>query len=233
MSAQDVARYVEGLLRGGRPKPFHPDDEDAAQMRTAINLRAARTGSGAPSEEFVTGLHRRLAAEFSADQSDQRATPIRQTRRRVIQFGSVAAAAAAIGGVVDHTLVAGAPAASGNAAQADATLTPTTGAWSAVAASTEVPEGAVRPFEVGGVAGFVQRSGGQLSAVSGTCTHQGCRLRLDALAHRLRCPCHATSFAVTGELVTYALPVPPRPLPHLMVREVGGTIEVYAPPPTA
>ena len=234
MSARDVARFVEDLLRARRPKPFRPDDEDAAQMRAAITLRAGRTGSGAPSEEFVTDLHRRLATELAADQTtqtDQPAVPIRQTRRRVIQFGSVAAAAAAIGGVVDHTLIAG-TSASGSATPADATLMPTTGAWTVVAATAEVPDGVVRPFEVGGVAGFVHRSGGQLSAVSGTCTHQGCRLRLDVPAHRLQCPCHNTAFAVTGELVTYALPVPPRPLPHLMVREIDGTIEVYAPPPT-
>jgi len=32
------------------------------------------------------------------------------------------------------------------------------------------------------VAGFVQRAGGQVRAVSATCTHLGCRLALDAPA---------------------------------------------------
>jgi cytochrome b6-f complex iron-sulfur subunit len=246
MSARDVARFVENLLRGRRTKPFRPDDDDAAQMRAAITLRAGRTGSGAPREEFVTGLQQRLAAELDtdhADRTDPRVVPIRGTRRQVIQFGSVAAAAAAIGVladqvVVNQTLVADGPPAGKRPAgpdttQADATLTPTTGTWTAVAAVADVADGAVRPFEVGGVAGFLHRSGGQLSAVSGTCTHQGCRLRLDVPAGRLQCPCHSTAFAVTGELLTYALPVPPRPLPHLMVRVTGDAIEVYAPPPTA
>ena len=234
MSGRDVRRFVEDLLRGRPTKPFRPTDADVAEMRTAIELRAARTGSGAPSEEFITGLHRRLAAELDdgARVGEQRATPIRGTRRRVLQVGSVAAAAAAVGAVVDHAVTAAEKPTNPGTAAAD-TLTPTTGAWSVVAASAEVPEGAVRPFEVGAVSGFVHRSGGALRAVSGTCTHQGCRLWLDTAAHRLQCPCHSTAFAVTGELINHALPVPPRPLPQLMVRETGDTIEVYAPPPTA
>jgi cytochrome b6-f complex iron-sulfur subunit len=232
VTARDVRRFVEELLRGRRARPFRPDDQEAAEMRAAITLRAARTGSGAPSEEFVTDLHRRLAAELATDDGEP-ATAIRGTRRQVIQFGSVAAAAAGIGVVLDQTIINGRVAASTAEDATATTLTPTTGTWSAVAASVDVPEGAVHPFEVGGVAGFVRRSDGQVNAVSGTCTHQGCRLRLDAPARRLQCPCHFTTFAVTGELLTYALPVPPRPLPELMVRETDGKIEVYAPPPVA
>jgi cytochrome b6-f complex iron-sulfur subunit len=100
-----------------------------------------------------------------------------------------------------------------------------------VAATTDLPDGAVSSCDLGEVTGFVQRAGGRLSAVSGICTHQGCRLRLDAAQHRLRCPCHSTSFALTGELVSHALAVPPSPLPQLAVRETGGDIEVYAPAP--
>jgi Rieske Fe-S protein len=32
----------------------------------------------------------------------------------------------------------------------------------------------VRPFTAGAVSGFVERVDGQLRAVSGICTHQGC-----------------------------------------------------------
>ena len=38
----------------------------------------------------------------------------------------------------------------------------------------------------------------QLEAVSGVCTHQGCKLWLDAPESRLRCPCHSTSFSLEG-----------------------------------
>ncbi|MFC4948798.1 Rieske (2Fe-2S) protein [Pseudonocardia sp. GCM10023141] len=239
MSARDVRRFVEDLLRGRKPRPFRADEDDAAQLRTAITLRAARTGSGAPSEEFVTALQRRLAEEL--DDGEQTAgngdlRPLLGTRRRVIQVGSVAAAAATIGVVADRAVlgaVAGVAAVADGPSTPDATLVPTTGTWTPVAARAAVPDGAVHPFEVGGVAGFVRRDNGRLFAVSGTCTHQGCRLALDVAARRLQCPCHNTAFAVTGELITYALPVPPRPLPQIEVRENGEMIEVFTPPPTA
>ena len=44
MNARGLRRYVDDLLRGRRPKAFAPDDFEAAQIRTAIELRAARPG---------------------------------------------------------------------------------------------------------------------------------------------------------------------------------------------
>ena len=217
-----VRRFVEDLLRGRRARGFRPDDEEAAQMRAAIELRAGRAGSGAASEEFVADLRRRLATELD---EDDRAVPIRSGRRRVLQFGSVAAAGLAVGAVA--TRAASTPA----EVVAEGPLVPNDGAWTRVAASTDLPDGAVRGFDVDGVTGFVRRDGGQVAAVSGICTHQGCALRLDAPARELRCPCHRTSFAVNGTLVSHQLPTPPRALPTLSVREADGGIEVLAPPP--
>ena len=68
MSARGLRRYVDDLLDGRRPRPFDADDFDAAQIRTAIELRAARTASDAPSEHFLTDLHRRLAARIPGGQ---------------------------------------------------------------------------------------------------------------------------------------------------------------------
>jgi len=218
-----VRRFVEDLLRGGRTRGFRPDDEEAAQMRAAIELRAGRAGSGAASEEFVADLRRRLATELDEDDADAVA-PIRSGRRRVLQFGSVAAAGLAVGAVA-------ARAASTSADVAEGPLVPNDGTWTRVAASTDLPDGGVRGFDVDGVTGFVRRDGGQVAAVSGICTHQGCALRLDAPARELRCPCHRTSFAVNGTLVSHQLPTPPRALPTLSVREADGGIEVLAPPP--
>lgn len=99
-----------------------------------------------------------------------------------------------------------------------------------VAASSEVPEGVVHPFDLGAVNGFVRRLDGKPQAVSGVCTHQGCRLWLDVPDRMLRCPCHSTSFAPSGQVLTHQLPIAPKPLPTLMVREVNGVIEVFAPP---
>ena len=230
MTARDVRRFVEDLLRGGRTRSFRPDDEDAAAMRAAIALRAARAGSGAPSEEFVAGLHRRLAGELGENDD---VAAVRASRRRILQFGSVAAAAVAVGAIADHVVVSSANPPAAADGVAEGTLTPTDGTWTRVAASSELPDGAVRPFEVDSVVGFVRRDNGRVAAVSGICTHQGCRLWLDAQARRLQCPCHTTAFAVTGDLVTHQLPVAPRPLPQLQVRETGGNVEILTPPPTA
>jgi hypothetical protein len=69
-----INRYTEDLLRGRRPGAFRASPDEAALARTAITLRSARPGSGAPTEEFVTSLHKRLAAELG-DASTKPAAP--------------------------------------------------------------------------------------------------------------------------------------------------------------
>jgi len=224
MNARGLRRYIDDLLRGRRPKPFQPDDFEAAQIRTAIELRAARPGGDAPRQEFLNDLHARLAEQMSGTPSE--AVPRQNTTRRQIIVGTSAAAAAAVTAVsVDRLVIGGhveVPAASGQ-------LTPNDGRWMRVAASAEVSEGVMHPFDLGSVNGFVRRVNGQPEAISGVCTHQGCRLWFDASDDRLRCPCHTTSFAPSGQVLTHQLPIAPKPLPTLMVREVDGVIEVFAP----
>jgi Rieske Fe-S protein len=96
-----------------------------------------------------------------------------------VQATSIAAAAAAVGAVTDHALASrnSAPAGSGG----EQTLIPTTGQWRTVSTSAELTESGVRGFDLGTVVGFVTRTGGALHAVSGICTHLGCRLALDAV----------------------------------------------------
>jgi Rieske [2Fe-2S] domain len=56
-------------------------------------------------------------------------------------------------------------------------MVPMDGSWQAVAASSDVvADGVMHPFEHGSLIGFVPRADGQPEAVSGICTHQGCRL---------------------------------------------------------
>ncbi|MFI9503470.1 ubiquinol-cytochrome c reductase iron-sulfur subunit [Nocardia sp. NPDC052566] len=222
MSEREVDRYVEDLLAGRRPHAFRPDDAEAGEIRAAIELRAARLGSDAPSEEFLTGLQRRLADEIDSAP----APPGSRTTRRTVLIGTSVAAAAAAGGVIDHVVVAGLD---GGASAAQQALTPNNGAWHPVAASADLPEGATLAFDVGAVRGFVRRRDGIPSAVSGVCTHQGCKLWLDAPAAELRCPCHTTSFTTDGQVVTHQLPIAPAPLPRLRIREINGVIEVFAP----
>jgi nitrite reductase/ring-hydroxylating ferredoxin subunit len=228
VSNRTVRRFVEGLLRGQRTEHARPDDFEAEQMKTAIELRAARLGSDAPREEFVTDLHRRLAAEMPDEQpavSHPRWAP---RRREVVIGGSVAAASAAAGLVVGRNLLA--PTVTQQATPpTQSELQPNAGAWRAVGASVDLPEGGALAFDLGSVNGFVHRAEAKLEAVSGVCTHQGCKLWLDAPDSRLRCPCHSTSFSLEGTTVTHQLPVAPPPLPKFQVREINGVIEVFAP----
>jgi nitrite reductase/ring-hydroxylating ferredoxin subunit len=228
MNPRGLRRYIQDLLRGRRPRAFRPDDFEAAQIRTAIELQAARPGADAPRPEFLADLHRRLAAQL--DDASPKA-PVRPsaTRRQVI-VGTSAAAAATVAAVsVDRLVMRGEnPTGDENGA---GELTPNAGSWQRVAASSDVPDGAMHPFDLGSVIGFVRRVDGKPEAVSGVCTHQGCRLWFDAPDDRLRCPCHSTSFAPTGQVLTHQLPISPKPLPALQVREVNGVIEVLAPQP--
>jgi nitrite reductase/ring-hydroxylating ferredoxin subunit len=98
-----------------------------------------------------------------------------------------------------------------------------------VAATADLADGAVRAFDLGTVNGFVERTGGRLRAVSGVCTHLGCRLALDGPARELTCPCHNAAFAVTGELIRHQLKTPPPALPRLAVREIDGAVQIFAP----
>jgi cytochrome b6-f complex iron-sulfur subunit len=228
VSGRTVRRFVDGLLRGRATESARPDDDEAMEMKTAIELRAARLGSDLPREDFVSDLHRRLADAMDDDQSPVSHPRWAPRRREVVIGGSVAAASAAAGLVVGRNLLAPTRPAP-RAPQAQGELEPNLGTWRAVGASVDLPEGGALAFDLGSVNGFVHRSDAKLEAVSGVCTHQGCKLWLDAPDSRLRCPCHSTSFSLEGETLTHQLPTAPPPLPKFQVRESNGKIEVFAP----
>jgi cytochrome b6-f complex iron-sulfur subunit len=230
VSDRQLRRYVEDLLHGRRPRPFRPNDDEAAEIRAAITLRAGGAGSGEPSQEFVTGLRDRLAAELA--ESGGTTTPVTTirtaTRRRAIQLAAAAATAGvAAGAALDRVLAGAAEAAP--AVQAQQTLRPDAGTWRTVAASADLGDGAVRAVDLGTVSAFVERSEAGLRAVSGICTHLGCHLALNAPARELTCPCHNAAFALDGRLVRYELRTPPPALPELAVREVEGSVQIFAP----
>lgn len=224
MIVRSLTRYIEDLIRSRRPRRFKAGEEDAAIVRTAITLRAARPGSGEPTDEFVASLHRKLAAELEPPPGRR---PARRTFLRTAAAAGGAAAAVAAGAGIDH--VVSSRTAPGPAPAAGGTLTPSHGTWLTVAYSSDLPDGAVRPFTVSAVTGFIERADGQLRAVSGICTHQGCRLAFAARSARLVCPCHGATFALDGTVLTHRLPVPLEALPRIEVREVGGAVQVYAP----
>jgi cytochrome b6-f complex iron-sulfur subunit len=113
MNARGLRRYVDDLLCGRRPKPFDADRFEAALLRTAIELRAARTASDAPREHFLTDLHRRLAARVpGARETPDPLNGPHATRRQVV----VAASAAALAGGGGMSPEPRAPAATGGTA---------------------------------------------------------------------------------------------------------------------
>jgi nitrite reductase/ring-hydroxylating ferredoxin subunit len=221
-------RFLENLLRQRRTRRLRVDPETDAELRTAILLRSARVGADSVREEFVSSLHQRLANEL-----DGPATPVPLARRRVIVgLGATAAASAAVGAGLgaglDHVLAAGAVAAAPDDVQSE--LSPDNGVWTTVAASVDLPDGSSVRFDLGTITGFVSRGNGRLWAVSGICTHLGCRLNLDAPTRQLDCPCHGASFSLTGAVMQHRLPVPLQPLPEIAVREMNGAVQVFAPP---
>ncbi|MEV0670724.1 Rieske (2Fe-2S) protein [Mycobacterium sp. NPDC050441] len=236
MTRRGVRKYVDDLLAGRRPDSFPADDFEAAQIRTAIELRAAQPDAGEPRPEFVDDLKSRIAQQLSHEGPDEPASTrqgLSATRRQVI-VGTAAAATAAVAAVsIDHVVTGREQPI--EPAQADGPeLVPNDGEWLPVAKSAELDEGSVLAFDLPAVSGFVRRAvGGKVEAVSGVCTHQGCKLWFDASADSLRCPCHVTSFSPAGQVLTHQLPIAPKPLPHFDVRERDGIIEVLAPRPPA
>ncbi|SDW41775.1 Ferredoxin subunit of nitrite reductase or a ring-hydroxylating dioxygenase [Amycolatopsis xylanica] len=220
-----LRRYVKDLLRGRRPRPFAADAAEEAEARAAILLRAAGPDRGPASGDFVEDVRRRLASEL--DEAGE--APRGGSRRRFVEVTSVAAASVALGIGLDRVLTGdGEP-----SAPAAETVVPDGGEWRAVVAAKDLPEGAVVPFDAGAVSGFVERAGGQVRAVSGACTHLGCKLTLNAPARQLDCPCHKAAFAVDGAVLHHRLPIALPPLPRLLVRESGGVVEVFVPTRTA
>ena len=66
-------------------------------------------------------------------------------------------------------------------------------------------------------------SGGGFLALDRTCTHLGCTVPWNAATGRFDCPCHASSFDITGAVIG---PPAPRPLDHYPVRIENGIVKV-------
>jgi len=224
-----IERYVDSLLRHRRPKPFTPTEDDVALARTAIELAAAAPDAHQPREAFIDQLRRRLAAQETQPEPDTSRPAARWTPgRRSVLAGLAVSAAGAAGALADHALTS--PTAEPPPA-ADGELRSVAGTWQTVATETDLPDGAVLPFDLGVVTGFLRRDAGQLHAVSGACTHPGCRLDLHAARRELTCPCHGATFTVAGRPLTYPHnTLRLTPLARLPVRIEQGHVQILAPP---
>ena len=94
-----------------------------------------------------------------------------------------------------------------------------------VAKASDLAEGGLHRFDVGGTPVAVANAGGNLYAFGNTCTHEGCSLaqgRLDGTT--VTCPCHGSRFDVTSGAVLHG---PARqPVASYAVRVEGKDIQI-------
>lgn len=92
---------------------------------------------------------------------------------------------------------------------------------------TAGPVGQFQPATVTAIAqgGFYlsRLADGGFLALSRTCTHLGCSLRWEEEEGRFVCPCHGSSFGLTGEVLTAPAP---RPLDWYPVRIENDIVKV-------
>jgi nitrite reductase/ring-hydroxylating ferredoxin subunit len=223
MTERRVRAFVESLRRNRQPKRFDAKPADVDEMRAVIELASGRPGATLPSSDFVNDLHRRLADQLDKASMQAEPAPARLSRRSVIGGIGAAAAAAAAGVIVDRELL---QSSSTPKVAVSQELVPDEGSWQPVAAASEVAPGQVVRFSTASTVGFVVNDDGQLSAISGVCTHQGCLLRHNEAKGQLDCPCHRAAFSLQGKVLQHQFPTPLPALPHIQVRENNGQIEI-------
>jgi Rieske Fe-S protein len=104
---------------------------------------------------------------------------------------------------------------------------PDNGTWRTVAAVTQLPAGHAMAVSTASVDAVVINDGGEISAVSGICTHLGCKLQSDDENRKLNCPCHQTAFSWSGKVLYYRLKSAPASLPKIPARINNGQIELF------
>jgi cytochrome b6-f complex iron-sulfur subunit len=219
-SADRVARFVDDLLHGRRPQRFEATGEEAEAMTAAAGLAAARVGADLPDNASLDRIHQRLA-----DALDERSVVDRRWSRRALLRTAGAAAAAVVVGVGLDELVINRQESAG--AGGTATLLPDNGSWRPVAAVTDVPTGHAITVSTASLDAVIINDGGTITAVSGVCTHLGCKLQPDDANRKLNCPCHQTAFSWSGKVLYYRLKTAPANLPRIPSRVSDGHIELY------
>jgi nitrite reductase/ring-hydroxylating ferredoxin subunit len=219
-AADRVAQFVEDLLKGRRPRRFEATPEEAEAMSAAAGLAAAHVGADLPDKAALDRIHGRLAARLD----DSPVVEGRYSRRVLLRTFGTAAAAAVLGVAIDEvvTRTGGKP-----IVAADGVLTPDGGQWRAVASVQQLPAGQAMTVSTASVDAVIVNDGGQITAVSGVCTHLGCKLQPDNADQRLSCPCHQTAFAWSGKVLFYRLKSAPPDLPRIQSRVRDGEIELF------
>ena len=221
--ADRVARFVDDLLHGRRPRAFAASEDELAAMRAATSMASARVGADLPDKAALDRIHKRLS-----DAMDERPVVERHiTRRTLLGTLGTAAAALVVGAGVGEMLAKQGqrPAAPGTATTT--VLMPDNGAWRPVASVTQLPAGHAITVSTGAIDAVIVNDGGAISAVSGICTHLGCKLQPDDAGRKLDCPCHQTAFGWSGKVLYYRLKAEPATLPQIPSRVNGDQIELF------
>jgi cytochrome b6-f complex iron-sulfur subunit len=220
-AADRVARFVDDLLHGRRPRRFNATQEEAQAMTTAAGLVAGRVGADIPDKAALDRIHRRLSKALDASP----VVDLRPTRRTWLRTLGTAAAAVVVGVALDEVVTHQSP--PGTGAGGPTILMPDNGTWRPVAAVTQLPAGHAMPVSTGSVDAVVVNDAGKISAVSGICTHLGCKLQPDDANRKLNCPCHQTAFSWSGKVLYYRLKTQPATLPQIPARVNEGQIELF------
>jgi Rieske Fe-S protein len=221
--ADRVARFVDDLLRGRRPRGFRASQEEVEAMTAAAGLVSARVGADLPDKAALDRIHSRLAAALDESPALDRHV----TRRMLLRTFGTAAAAMVIGVGLDEVATRQSKASSPGGGGGQAVLMPDAGAWRPVASVTQLPAGHAMTVSTGAIDAVIVNDGGSISAVSGICTHLGCKLQPDDAGRKLDCPCHQTAFGWTGKVLYYRLKAEPANLPQIPSRVNGDQIELF------
>ena len=219
-SADRVARFVDDLLHGRRPHRFEATPEEAEAITAAAGLAAARLGADVPDQAALDRIHGRLAKALD----DRPVVDRRLSRRAWLRTAGAAAAAVVVGVGLDELVNSRRE--SGGAGGAP-TLLPDSGTWRPVAAVTDVPSGHAMTVSTATLDAVIINDGGTITAMSGVCTHLGCKLQPDDANQKLNCPCHQTAFSWSGRVLYYRLKAAPADLPQIPSRVNNGQIEIY------
>jgi cytochrome b6-f complex iron-sulfur subunit len=219
-SADRVARFIEELLHGRRPHRFEATHEEAEAMVAAASLSAARVGADVPDKAALDRIHQHLAEALDESAAVDR----RLSRRAWLRTAGAAAAAVVIGVGLDEVVRNRQESGGGGST---ATLLPDNGTWRPVAAVTQIPAGHAMLVSTASLDAVIVNDGGTITAVSGVCTHLGCKLQPDDASRKLDCPCHQTAFSWSGKVLYYRLKAAPANLPQIPSRVNNGQVELY------
>jgi nitrite reductase/ring-hydroxylating ferredoxin subunit len=144
------------------------------------------------------------------------------TRRAVLCGAAGCLAMAACGSRAGATATTPAPSspspASGTSPASPSASSPAPPLAESAAVREDVPLAVTLPD---GRPAFLVRGADGVQLLDGTCTHAACAIGWEAGRKHFVCPCHLSTFDLTGRLLT---PPATDPLPHIPVREHDGHV---------